>query len=80
MTLTLWQAADSSAFQLEVQVKTALEVPSAVVRVRQQGEWQVVGLLSAPGLYRFALPGTNSHPQVEILDDLHQHTLYTFQL
>ena len=79
MTLTLRQATDSTT-QLEFRVKKALDVPSAVVRVQHQGGWQAVGLLNAPGLYRFALPGFSIHPHIEIIDSFHSHTLYTFQL
>ena len=65
--------------QLEVLVKTAFEVPSAVVRVRQSTGWRAVGLLSAPGVYRFALPGTEAHPEIDVWDDIYGRTLYTFQ-
>ena len=79
LTITLRKATETPALQLEVQLKTALEVPSAVVRVRQPTGWQAVGLLSAPRLYRFALPGTNTHPEIDVWDDIHGRTLYTFQ-
>jgi hypothetical protein len=80
MVLTLRQTADSSAMQLDISVKTALEFPSAVVRVQYRNGWRAVGLVNAPGLYRFAMPGADSHPKIEVVDDIHQHTLYTFQL
>lgn len=77
LTLTLRRASDSTIYQLEVAVTTALEVPSALVRVKLASGWQAVGLIIAPGRYRFALPGANPHPQIEVVDDLHHHTLHS---
>lgn len=79
LTATLRRAANTADLQLEIVVKTALEVPSAVVRVRQATGWQAVGLLSAPGLYRYPLPGAEAHPTVDVFDDIHPRTLHTFQ-
>lgn len=79
LTVTLRRAAATADFQLEIVVKTALEVPSAVVRVRQASGWRAVGLLNAPGLYRYPLPGAEAHPTVDVIDDIHKHTLYTIQ-
>ena len=79
LTVTLRKAGQTPDLQLEILVKTALETPSAVVRVRQPDGWRAVGLLSAPGLYRFALPGTETRPEIDVCDDIHGRTLYTFQ-
>lgn len=78
LTLTLRKAVRTPDQQLEILVKTALETPSAVVRVRQAGGWRAVGLLSAPDVYRFAMPGTETHPEIDVWDDIHGRTLYTF--
>lgn len=80
LTVTLRQATQPTDFQLDVFVKIALEVPSAVVRIQRQSGWRSVGLLNAPGLYRFDLPGTDAHPRIDLFDDIHQRTLYTVQL
>lgn len=65
--------------QIELLVKRPFHRPSAVVRVRQNGNWRAVGLLNAPGVYRFALPTTDNHPQVEIMDDVHGRTIWTIE-
>lgn len=80
LTVSLRKSPDATRTQLEIRVKTALETPSAVVRVRQKNNWQTVGLLNAPGLYRFALTVSNSRPQLELWDNIHRHTLQTIQL
>ncbi len=79
LTITL-RYAPSTMFQLEIRVKTALEVPSAVVQVRQQNTWRTLGLIGEPGAYRFALASINAHPVIRIQDDIHQRTLRTIQL
>lgn len=65
--------------QLDVVLKQPFAVPSAVVRVRQNGNWRAVGLLNAPSTYRFRVPGMDNPAQVEIRDELHQKTLRTIQ-
>lgn len=75
----LRRAAQGGALQLDIALEQPFEVPSAVVRVRQAGAWRAVGLLDAPGTYRFPLPTTDSHPRVEIVDDLHRRTLLTVE-
>ncbi len=79
LTATLRRGATTADSQLEVVVKTALEVPSAVVRVRQVTGWRAIGLLSAPGLYRYPLPGADAHPTIDVVDDIHPRTLHTIQ-
>ena len=76
---TLRRADQTPDFQLDIIINTALEIPSAVVRVRQPTGWRAVGLLDAPGLYRFPLPAVAAHPTVEVFDDVHQRTIHTFQ-
>lgn len=80
LTVSLRKSADASDTQLEIRVKTALETPSAVVRVRQKNAWQPIGLLNAPGLYRFSLTASGPHPQLDLWDDIHRHRLQTIQL
>ena len=79
LRITLRRTTQPTNFQLDVVVKTALDVPSAVVRVQQPSGWQSIGLLSAPGMYRFSLPGSGTHPHIELVDDLHRRTLFTCQ-
>ncbi|ADB38543.1 hypothetical protein [Spirosoma linguale] len=80
LTVSLRTSPDARSSQLEIRVKTALETPSAVVRVRQKNTWQPVGLLNAPGLYRFPLTVSDSHPQLDLWDDIHRHRLQTINL
>lgn len=77
VVINLRRAAQGGERQLEIVLKQPFGVPSAVVRVRQTGNWRAVGLLNAPGTYRFPMPNTDVHPRVEIVDDLHGRTILT---
>ena len=70
---------DGSTGQLEILVKKSLAVPSAVVRVGYRGRKSAVGTLNVPGLYRFALPDTATHPFIYITDEIHPANLQTIQ-
>jgi len=80
MVLTLRQSAQPTDGQLTIQLNRPLTVPSAVVCVQQRGRWQAIGLLNAPGLYRFRVRVTDRHPQLLIVDNLHRKTLQTITL
>lgn len=80
IVVNLRRAVQGSERQLEIILKRPFVVPSAVVRVRQAGAWRAVGLLDAPGTYRFPLPTTDGHPRVGIVDDLQGRTILTVDL
>ena len=80
IVVNLRRAVQGGEQQLEIRLIRPFEVPSAVVRVQQTGNWRAVGLLNAPGTYRFSLPTTAIHPRIGIVDDLHGRTILTVDL
>lgn len=80
LVINLRRSAQGAEQQLEITLKPPFEVPSAVVGIRQNGNWQTVGLLNAPGIYRFPVHLTDAHLQVRIVDNLRRKTLQTLAL
>lgn len=80
LVLNLRQSVQGTERQLEILLKQPFETPSAVVCIRQEGSRRAVGLLNAPGLYRFSLPTGTNRPLVEIVDEVHDRTVKTVQL
>lgn len=76
--VNLRRAIQGTEQQIEIIVNEPVEV-SATVEVQQQDNWRAVGLLNAPGTYRFGLPATKSRPTVRFVDNLHRLTLRTVQ-
>lgn len=77
LTVTLLQDAPGTQQQIEIVVNQPAEVVTTV-EVQEVGNWRALGLLNAPGVYRFAL--ANAHPTIRLIDALHHRTLHTFQL
>ena len=79
LTASLLEAKMGATQQLEIDLKYAPEAP-LIVRVRQHNRWLPIGILQGTAIYRFPMPGSDPHPQVDIQDGLHPQTRQMIQL
>lgn len=80
LDVTLRQGIQGAGQQVEIRVKRSFAVPSAVVRIRERGAWRAIGLLDAPGVYRFPVTTVGNPVRIEIVDNVHGRLLRTIQL